>query len=256
MELKEPRLYPLTEKQIHEYEENGFLIIRNQISHDLIDTYNRHVFELRSLPENEMPEWVKQGMKHNQNKNFEESRFTTRLFNPHVSDSFSRLFMKLPIFRGALAQLLGDEAVGIQTMYFFKEPGSRGQAPHQDFNYIDNEPNTLIGVWVAMEDADTENGCLWVVPGSHKLGLLTHGEVRNLKEHDPLMSEVHGVDLSQEIPVELKKGDFIIFHNLLVHSSLSNRSTNRWRKANVIHYIRHDSNVTRRHELKQKYSLV
>jgi phytanoyl-CoA hydroxylase len=129
------------------------------------------------------------------------------------------------------------------------------KAPHQDYHYIHNDPNTLIGVWIAMEDVDIENGCLWVVPASHKMGLLTHGEVRNMKEHDPLMGEAYGVDLIQEVPVELKKGDIIIFHNLLVHSSLSNRSLDRWRKAYVIHYIRNDSFVTKRQELKRKYPL-
>ncbi|QHT62495.1 phytanoyl-CoA dioxygenase family protein [Paenibacillus lycopersici] len=253
---QQTRLNPLTESQIEAFTNNGYLIIKNSVSTDLIDAYNRHIHDLRALAADEMPEWVKEGMKHNQADSFDKSRFTTRVFNPHKSDSFSLQMMKLPIIRGALAQLLGDEAVGIQTMYFFKEPGSLGQAPHQDYNYIHNEPNTLIGVWMAMEDTDVENGCLWVVPGSHRLGLLKHSDVRNLKEYDPLMSEAQNVDLTQEIPVELSKGDFIVFHNLLVHSSLRNKSADRWRRSNVIHYIRHDSEVTRRAELKQKISLL
>src|SRR4051794_4319284 len=143
-QAEQTRLSPLTEEQIKDYEKNGYLIIKNQVDPGAIDRYNEHIKQLRSLPADEMPAWVQEGMKHNQAGSFEASRFTTRIFNPHKSDDLSLSFMKLPVIRGALAQLLGDEAVGIQTMYFFKEPGSLGQAPHQDYNYIHNEPNTLI----------------------------------------------------------------------------------------------------------------
>jgi phytanoyl-CoA hydroxylase len=88
--------------------------------------------------------------------------------------------MKLPIVRGGLAQLMGDEAAGVQSMYFYKEPGSPGQAPHQDYHYIKDDPMTMIAAWIAMEKVDQENGCLWVIPGTHKLGLLPHGKVKNL----------------------------------------------------------------------------
>jgi phytanoyl-CoA hydroxylase len=251
-----PRLTPLTQEQIDHYDKHGYLLIRKGCSEDMIDAYNAHIYHLRSLPIDEMEPWVKNRM-HLENGNYsEKTRFTTRVFCPHQYDSFSLQMMKLPIIRGAVAQLLGDEAMGIQSMYFFKEPGASGQAAHQDYNYIRNEPNTLIGVWMAMDDTDEENGCLWVLPGSHRFGLLKHGDVKNRKEHDPDMSEIEEIDLTQEIPVVMEKGDILIIHNLVVHSSLRNRSPDRWRRANVFHYLRHDSVITVRDELKQKYALI
>lgn len=243
------RLSPLSAEQIRSYEERGFLLLRRGCSQDLIDAYNAHIHSIRSA--DPIPEWAKP---HTPRANDTSGRFRVRLFNPHLHDGFSLQMMKLAIVRGALAQLLGDEAVGVQSMYFYKEPGSPGQAAHQDYFYIRNEPNTLTAAWIAMETTDEENGCLWVVPGSHRLGLLRHGAVKNPDEHEPWTDEAE-TDLSDEEPVVMDPGDILIFHNLLVHSSRKNRSSDRWRRSYVCHYIRHDSQIERT-DLKRKISLV
>lgn len=244
------RLAPLTKDEIEKYQENGFHIIRQGCSDDLIDAYNGHIHSIRSAAD--MPEWAKprKGAEAS-----EKDRFSIRLFNPHLHDGFSLQMMKLAVVRGALAQLLGgEEAVGVQSMYFYKEPGSPGQAAHQDYYYIRNEPNTMLAAWIAMEDVDEENGCLWVIPGSQKLGLLPHGKVKNVEEHEPWTDETEGIDLDKQIPVKMKKGDILFFHNLLIHSSNRNRSTDRWRRSYVCHYIQHDS-IIEREDLKKKISL-
>ncbi|HLU22396.1 phytanoyl-CoA dioxygenase family protein [Lederbergia graminis] len=241
---------PLSAEQISQYERDGYLVVSQGCSKDLIHVYNSHIYNIRSA-EN-VVDWAKPSPNKQLN---DDGRFSLRLFNPHLHDSFSEQMMKLPIIRGALAQLLGDEAVGIQSMYFFKAPGTPGQAAHQDYYYIDNEPNTLTAAWIAMEDVDEENGCLWVIPGSHKDGLRPHGRVKDSSEHEAWTDETEGVDLSKQIPVVMKEGDIVFFHNLLIHSSGKNRSTDRWRKSYVCHYVRHDSEVVRE-DLNKKISLV
>lgn len=241
MQIQTERLNPLTPEQVREYEENGYLIIRKECSDDLIDAFNSHIHTIRTA--DPIAEWAKP--KSGSAPIEDKDRFSVRLFNPHLHDGFSLQMMKLPIVRGALAQLLGDEAVGVQSMYFYKEPGSHGQAAHQDYYYIKNEPNTLTAAWVAMEYTNEENGCLWVIPGSHKLGLLPHGAVKNLKEHEAWTHEVEGIDLNKETPVVLDKGDILFFDSLLIHSSTRNRSE-RWRRSYVCHYIRHDSTTEHR----------
>jgi phytanoyl-CoA hydroxylase len=243
------RLSPLTDEQINYYQENGYLIIKKGCSDDLIDAYNAHIHSIRSS--DHMQEWA---LPHKGKITENKHRFTVRLFNPHQHDGFSLQMMKLPIVRGALAQLMGDEAVGVQSMYFYKEPGSYGQAAHQDYYYIRDEPMTMIAAWIAMEHVDEENGCLWVIPKSHKLGLLPHGKVKNLEEHESWTDETEGIDLSKEIPVIMETGDILFFHELLIHSSRRNRTADRWRRSYVCHYIRQDSNVARE-DLAQKYSL-
>ena len=243
------RLAPLTEEQIRQYETDGYLVLRKACSDDLIDAFNAHIYTIRSAEE--VPAWARPARADTMG---DEYRFSLRLFNPHKHDGFALQMMKLPIVRGALAQLLGDEAVGVQSMYFYKKPGTPGQAAHQDYYYIRNEPNTLTGVWIAMEKVDEANGCMYVIPGSHKLGLLDHGGVKDHEEHEAWTHETQGVDLSKQIPVVMEKGDILIFHNLLIHSSGKNRTADRWRRSYVCHYIRHDSAIERE-DLKVKYPL-
>ena len=57
----------------------------------------------------------------------------------------------------------------IQSMYIFKQPKIGGTvAPHRESTFMDTDPMLLYGVWIALEDASVDNGCLWYVPGSHK----------------------------------------------------------------------------------------
>lgn len=239
------RLSPLSAEQIQQFQNDGFLLLRNGCSYDLIGAYNGHIYDIRN--QDPMPEWAACD---------EAKKYALRLFNPHKHDSFSRQMMKLPIIRGALAQLMGMEAMGVQSMYFYKEPGTPGQAAHQDYYYIKDDPMTMIAAWMAMEDrVDEENGCLWVIPGSHKLGLLPHGAVKNSEEHETWTDETEGIDLSKQMPVVMDQGDILFFSELLIHSSGKNRSSDRWRRSYVCHYIREDSQVTRREDLKTKYPL-
>lgn len=87
------------------------------------------------------------------------------------------------------------------------------------------------------------------------MGLLPHGKVKNIDEHEPWTDETEGVDLSSQVPLVMGKGDIVFFDNLLIHSSNKNRSEDRWRRSYVGHYIRHDSRIERE-DLKRKISLV
>lgn len=54
-------------------------------------------------------------------------------------------------------------------MIIFKNPKIGGEVPkHTDHTYIMSSPSSCIGIWVALEDATKENGCMWGYPGSHK----------------------------------------------------------------------------------------
>jgi phytanoyl-CoA hydroxylase len=246
------RLVPLGEKELAFFHEHGYYLLKKGCSEDLVDAFNGHIHSIRSA--DEIAEWALP--KKGGHQVTDKDRFSVRLFNPHKHDGFSRQIMKLPVVRGALAQMMGDEAVCVQSMYFYKEPGSPGQAPHQDYYYIKDDPKSMIAAWIALEElVDEENGCLWVIPGTHKLGLLPHGKVTNLEEHESWTDETEGVDLAQEIPVVMEKGDILFFHELLIHSSYKNRSIDRWRRSYVCHYIRNDSSVLFREDLRVKYPL-
>src|ERR671910_2231550 len=60
----------------------------------------------------------------------------------------------------------------MQSMLFLKAGGKPGQAWHQDEAHIPTRDRSLTGVWIALDDATVANGCLWVIPGSHRAGVL------------------------------------------------------------------------------------
>src|SRR5688500_1396916 len=71
-----------------------------------------------------------------------------------------------------LKSFVGDEPVGVQTMFYFKPPGARGQALHQDNFYLRVKPGTCCAAWIAIDDADQENGGMLVVPGTQAMEII------------------------------------------------------------------------------------
>ena len=70
----------------------------------------------------------------------------------------------------------------LQTMLFMKGPGKKGQSWHQDEYFILTRDQSLVGVWMALDDAKQDNGWLWVIPGSHKEGFIRRRKENNNQE--------------------------------------------------------------------------
>ena len=119
-----------------------------------------------------------------------------------------------------IEDLVGPNVYFHSNKLMFK-PAHHGSAKpwHQDYAYWKGgcpEPNQL-SAWIALEDADLENGCLQVIPASHKLGLLDHHKAE-------LQVALEQIDLANAIPVPLRAGSMVIFHALLLHYSGPNNS--------------------------------
>jgi len=127
-------------------------------------------------------------------------------------------------------------AKAMQTMLFLKPPGMPGQAWHQDERFIPTRDRSLMGAWIALDDADVDNGCLWVLPRSHRPGRLYPTGPHGSDEFDGA-DEAHGFDGSGEVAVEVEAGDVVFFNGYLLHRSKANRSTDRFRRALVTHYM-------------------
>jgi ectoine hydroxylase-related dioxygenase (phytanoyl-CoA dioxygenase family) len=137
----------------------------------------------------------------------------------------------------AAYQLLGNKAVRFWHDQLFCKPAKHGGvvAWHQDYSYWTRSvPMQHLTVWVGLDDASRENGCLQYVPGSHKWGLLDKpvliGEMEGLKA---FLNEEQQEELKHPVPVEMKKGHGSFHHPLLVHGSFGN-SSERSRRAFVI----------------------
>ncbi len=141
-----------------------------------------------------------------------------------------------------LQKIISPNVKAMQSMLFVKAPGKPGQSWHQDEYYIPTRDCSLTGAWIAIDDADGENGCLWVIPGSHrpaKICTRTQYEGDEYGEHDTVDPALF--DESKAVPVEVKSGSVIFFNGYLLHSSRRNKSQVRFRRALVNHYMSAES---------------
>ncbi|XP_045324530.1 phytanoyl-CoA dioxygenase domain-containing protein 1 isoform X1 [Leopardus geoffroyi] len=154
-----------------------------------------------------------------------------------------------PVFRSvthspkvqALAKSLGLQMpVVVQSMYIFKQPHLGGEVtPHQDATFLYTEPlGRLLGIWIALEDATLENGCLWFIPGSHTSGVsrrLIRAPAGSIPVTSFLGSEP-ARDNSLFVPTPVRRGDLILIHGEVVHKSEQNLS-DRSRHAYTFHLM-------------------
>jgi phytanoyl-CoA hydroxylase len=141
--------------------------------------------------------------------------------------------------REALTALLGAEPYAVQSMLYFKPPGSRGQALHQDNFYLRAEPGTCMAAWLALDPTDADNGCMRVVPGSHDWPILcTETADTTVSFTDVTVPLPAGLDAT---PVRMEPGDVLFFNGSLVHGSLPNRTADRFRRSLIGHYLHADA---------------
>lgn len=138
-----------------------------------------------------------------------------------------------------LTKIISPNVKCMQSMLFVKGPGKAGQSWHQDEFYIPTRDRSLTGVWIAIDDATVENGCLWIIPG--KPGYI----MRRVENGSNEYADVDTVDVTayagEAIPVEVKRGSVVFFHGYTLHSSLRNKTTDCFRTALVNHYMSAES---------------
>lgn len=150
-----------------------------------------------------------------------------------VFDAFSRTSEM-----AAVAQRIGftDPAI-IQSMYIFKPPNIGGEVVcHQDSAYIYTEPESCVGFWFALEDATVENGCMYFIPGGHRMPLKKRN---HFDDAGQLCDEVFDESPFPEhlkVPAEAPAGTLVIFDGRTPHLSGPNRS-DKSRHAYTLHVI-------------------
>lgn len=160
-----------------------------------------------------------------------------RIVHPHRFNATARRYMLHPGVVACLRALFKEEPVGTQTMYYFKPPGARGQAMHQDNLYLLVEPGTCMAAWTAMDRTDRENGGMVIVPKSHTGNLLCQekGDSTVLKE--TFSGHVTRIPKGlKAIDVPMEPGDTLFFGGSTIHGSGPNRTKDRFRRSFIGHY--------------------
>ena len=228
----ESERYHVTVDQVKSFSEDGFLKVGQLLTSDEVNEINEHTMDLiYGRVQVEGLEPPPPGMSPD-----EIERRHLRIHMLHHKHELHERYLLYPRILDILEVLIGPDVMAMQTMLFIKAPGQPGQGYHQDSYYIKTFPDHLCGAWIALDDVDEENGCVYMQPGSQYEPI--SGDVQqpdDTDEHQQGLTEIVDVDRSTEVPVIARPGDVVFFGGHIKHRSTKNRS-NRFRRAFVSHY--------------------
>lgn len=175
------------------------------------------------------------------------------LLDRHFTDEFIWRLATHDLILDAVESLVGPDVLLLATHVFCKygeQGGRKFVAWHQDVTYWGLEPPMAITAWYAIDDADTENGCMQVVPGTHRDGVRPHGKADVEGNLLSINQEVAmpAADAARAEAIVLRAGQMSLHHGQLVHGSLPNTSDRR-RAGLTIRYVTPDVRQARGNSL-------
>jgi len=231
--MKSPQL--IDNDQHDDYHQNGFVLVPGLFSTAEVAQYRDHYMSMNANKTYPGAK-AKQDTGDSQvTQDHDPLKVYPRLLQMHRWDRLSLEWMIDDRLRQCLTALLGREPYAVQTMIYYKPPGARGQAIHQDQYYLRVQPGTCMAAWMALDRCDEENGCLQVVPGSHTLPILCTVEADTGQSFTDVTVPLP--ENMKSVPVVMEAGDVLFFNGQLIHGSYPNTSQNRFRRALIGHYI-------------------
>ena len=222
----------LTDKQKRGYAEDGFIAIECLLHDDEVEALRR---EASAIASGERGEILGADLLQGDGPAIAK---VLAIHFPHKASRRMAEIVRHPKIVDALTHLIGPDVKCMQSMLFVKNAGKPGQAWHQDEHYIATRDRSLTGVWIALDDATIDNGCLWMHPGSHRHGVLwrmaPHGDARFDSSEE---AQDFPYDREAGVPVEVPAGSVVFFDGYVLHRSLDNRRTEGYRRAIVNHYM-------------------
>lgn len=151
--------------------------------------------------------------------------------------------------------LIGPDIKIYDSQCFMKPPGGIEKPWHQDSAYFPIEPLELVTCWTALDDVTLENGCMWVIPGSHRQGVLDHSQAWRVGDRVDKQVPDGALEVRDEVPIVMPAGSCSFHHSLLVHRSGPNRS-HQPRRGLAVHYMSARSRWTAPDRPQPEYPLV
>ncbi|CAG4995533.1 unnamed protein product [Parnassius apollo] len=228
--------YILSKEQLNFYQENGFLIINGLIDFESLYNFKKRfihiakgVVDKGQITIVSEPALVAMGAT--------GEDVINKLQNIENDDIFST-YIEDPRLLDVVSQLIdSDSVVAFHSMLINKPPGTGRHPPHQDLYYLPIRPaDKIVAAWTAIDDVNKENGCLFVIPKSHKKhSLVAHSKTSGSnKLYYGIMDESLAPE-AECVNLVMSTGDTVLFHPLLLHGSGPNISKN-YRKAITCHY--------------------
>jgi ectoine hydroxylase-related dioxygenase (phytanoyl-CoA dioxygenase family) len=230
----------VTPEQKAFFEDNGFLVYGPLLTADQLETLRHWIDALASgsTPEAQLVgRRLEAEIQRSGSGDVDEKDKVWQLtgVTRHVAAIMD--FARNPKLLNIVEALLGTPDLKLFSDQVLMKPPYHGSPVswHQDSGYWTNVwPPALVSCWVSLDEATLENGCVHMVPGSHKLGVVPHERGEDSFLH------VRSLDLSTALPVVLPPGGVSFHHSCTVHGSGSNKTPNR-RRGLVLSFVRADS---------------
>ena len=232
----------LTPGQLDQYAKDGFILLEGLISEDDVALWSRR-FEDLVLGNIDLPEKLVIMKDVLVAKGEVDPKTPLHAITKILSFEEDPVLWQYTLDEAlleAVKSIAGPSLFTISSNVFNKPPGLDSRHPlHQDLRYFAYRPaNKIVAAWTAIDATTRENGCLAVIPGSHKTELRRHGNPD--WEHVNFgFFAAKGVDPQARVHVEMAPGDTLLFHPLLIHGSGRNRSDG-FRRAISTHYASQD----------------
>ncbi len=213
----------ITDEQKHAFREDGYFVLESVFTLDEMTALAARIEAFQKRHEDEVA--ARGGTEGISRAG--EITFTAFLAE---QDEAIRKFVTRPEFVAIATQLLGPDIDLYWNQSVFKQPEGEKEFPwHQDDGYTPVTPSPYLTLWLALNDATPENGCISVLPGSHKRGLVEH-------KPSPIGLVCYDSDApDQGVRVPVQAGSMAVFPSLTMHKSGPNVSAGP-RKAYVIQY--------------------
>jgi phytanoyl-CoA hydroxylase len=221
-----------------EYFEQGFIVRRGLIPPDLIADLNERFHDVADGRIEPAP-----NMQVVRNVEIAKGLVTPKTpahgiskLNFVQADPVLRRYSEYGPLLDQVEELVGPDLISMNSMYLNKPPNVDGRHPlHQDLIYFPFRPaDNIVGVWTALEKITRENGCLVMIPTSHKGETLAH-DYPDWEHKNHLFLGVKDLDADGRVHLEMEPGDTAFFHSNMIHGSGFNRTQNL-RLAIAVHF--------------------
>ena len=242
----------LSEAQISQYHRDGFLIVKDLLNESELETLRQRAADIIEGRCDFPEEYIEYEPGADRDSHIDSVR---KLNHCAEHDPVFLAHAHSPAILGIVESLLGPDIKLYGDQFFMKPSGGIEKTYHQDSPYFTIEPMALVSSWAAMDDVTLENGCLWVVPGSHLGGPLEHSEVWMVGDREDMRIPDTAFDRTREVPITMEAGSCSFHHSLLLHRSGANLSPHR-RRGLATHYMSAQSRWTGPPQDKPQYPLL
>lgn len=227
----------LTPEAQAQFEQDGYCVVDGLFSEAELQEMDAFFEAYRKNPEKVF----------HQGKAYEEidpGKELLRAMFPHRYSDQALAWFLHPEVCAVLQELFGGKRpLGAQTMFYYKPPQSVGQGMHQDDMYLLTEPANCLAAWTLLDDADEENGCMRVIPGSHRLEVMCPDKPGESMQENSDWERVARdrraarKALGRPVHIRMKRGQTLFFGGRLIHGSGPNKTTDRSRRTFIGHYV-------------------